>query len=43
VLSACAIGLLLLSGWIGGMLAYKSGVRVAAEQHQAEGFAAYPG
>ena len=42
VLSACAIGLLLISGWIGGMLAYKFGVRVAAERHQADGFTAYP-
>jgi uncharacterized membrane protein len=38
VLSACAIGLLLISGWLGGMLAYRFGVRVAAEQHQAAGF-----
>jgi uncharacterized membrane protein len=43
VLSAVAIGLLLISGWIGGMLAYRFGVRVAAEQDQAEGYAgAYP-
>jgi len=38
ILSAVAIGLLLVSGWIGGMLAYKFGVRVAAEQHQAAGY-----
>ena len=43
VLSAVAIGLLLVSGWIGGMLAYRFGVRVAAERDQAEGYsAAYP-
>jgi uncharacterized membrane protein len=38
VLSAVGIGLLLVSGWIGGMLAYRFGVRVAAEAHQAEGY-----
>jgi uncharacterized membrane protein len=43
VLSAVAIGLLLISGWIGGMLAYRFGVRVAAERDQAEGYSdAYP-
>jgi len=43
VLSALAIGLLLVSGWIGGMLAYRFGVRVAAERDQAEGYSdAYP-
>jgi len=38
VLSAVAIGVLLVSGWIGGMLAYKYGVRVADQKTQAEGF-----
>jgi uncharacterized membrane protein len=42
VLSAIAIGLLLISGWIGGMLAYRFGVRVAREQDQLEGYATYP-
>jgi uncharacterized membrane protein len=43
VLSAIAIGLLLVSGWIGGMLAYRFGVRVAAERDQLEGYGAtYP-
>jgi uncharacterized membrane protein len=31
VLSAAAIGLLMISGWIGGMLTYRYGVRVADE------------
>jgi len=39
VLSACAIALLLASGWIGGMLAYRFGVRVADESAQADGYA----
>jgi uncharacterized membrane protein len=38
VLSLVAIVLLLVSGWIGGMLSYKYGVRVADEKTQAEGF-----
>ena len=38
VLSIVAIALLLVSGWLGGMLAYHYGVRVADEQTQAEGF-----
>lgn len=39
VLSAVAIGLLLVSGWIGGMLAYRYGVRVADEATtQAQGY-----
>jgi uncharacterized membrane protein len=38
VLSAVAVGLLLISGWLGGMLAYRYGVRVAAEADQADGF-----
>jgi uncharacterized membrane protein len=37
-LSAVAIGLLLVSGWLGGMLAYRYGVRVADEVSQQEGF-----
>jgi uncharacterized membrane protein len=37
-LSVVAIGLLLVSGWIGGMLAYRFGVRVAAERDQAEAY-----
>jgi uncharacterized membrane protein len=40
ILSAAAIVLLLASGWLGGMLAYRFGVRVADENTQAEGFAA---
>jgi uncharacterized membrane protein len=39
VLSACAIALLLVSGWIGGMLAYRFGVRVADESAQIDGYA----
>ena len=38
VLSAVAIGLLLISGFLGGKLAYRYGVRVADEATQAEGF-----
>jgi uncharacterized membrane protein len=38
VLSAVAIALLLASGWIGGMLSYKYGVRVAREDTQATGY-----
>jgi uncharacterized membrane protein len=37
-LSAAAIALLLVSGWLGGMLAYRFGVRVATEATQREGF-----
>jgi uncharacterized membrane protein len=37
-LSAVAIGLLLISGWLGGMLSYRYGVRVADEATQAEGY-----
>jgi uncharacterized membrane protein len=37
-LSAVGIALLLVSGWLGGMLAYRFGVRVADEATQAEGF-----
>jgi uncharacterized membrane protein len=39
VLSTVAIGLLLISGTIGGMLAYRFGVRVADEATQGEGYA----
>ncbi len=38
-LSLGALVLLSVSGWIGGMLAYRFGVRVANERTQAEGFA----
>ena len=37
-LSAVAIGFLGVSGYLGGMLAYRYGVRVADEATQAEGF-----
>jgi uncharacterized membrane protein len=37
-LSAAALVLLGLSGWIGGMLTYRFGVRVAREEVQADGF-----
>jgi uncharacterized membrane protein len=39
VLSIVAIALLLVSGWLGGTLTYRYGVRVAAEADQAEGYA----
>lgn len=39
LLSAVALGLLMVSGWIGGMLAYRYGVRVADENTQLEGYA----
>jgi uncharacterized membrane protein len=38
VLSAVALAVLSLSGWIGGMLSYKYGVRVAHEEDQAKHF-----
>jgi uncharacterized membrane protein len=38
ILSLIALALLGVSGWLGGMLAYHYGVRVADEQTQAEGF-----
>jgi uncharacterized membrane protein len=38
VLSAASLGVLGLSGYLGGMLAYRFGVRVADEQTQAAGF-----
>jgi uncharacterized membrane protein len=37
-LSVGALLLLAVSGWLGGRLSYRYGVRVAAEQTQAEGF-----
>jgi len=37
-LSVVAIVLLAASGWIGGMLTYRFGVRVAREEVQAEGY-----
>jgi uncharacterized membrane protein len=39
-LSAVALALLAISGWLGGQLAYRYGVRVADETTQAEGFTA---
>ena len=38
VLSVVALGLLGVSGWLGGRLAYRFGVRVADEETQSEGF-----
>ena len=38
VLSAAALAFLGVSGFLGGMLAYRYGVRVAAETDQAEGY-----
>jgi uncharacterized membrane protein len=38
ILSLVAVGLLGISGWLGGKLAYHYGVRVADEETQAEGF-----
>jgi uncharacterized membrane protein len=40
VLSGAALVVLSVSGWIGGMLAYRYGVRVAHETDQAEAFVA---
>jgi uncharacterized membrane protein len=40
VITIIALVLLGASGWLGGMLAYTFGVRVADETHQAEGFRA---
>ena len=40
VLSIVALALLSVSGWLGGKLAYRYGVRVADEGTQAEGFGA---
>lgn len=39
VLSALSLGTLAVSGYLGGKLAYRYGVRVADEDTQAEGFA----
>lgn len=39
-LSAVSLAALGVSGWLGGKLAYRFGVRVADERTQAEGFAA---
>ena len=39
VLSAVALALLAVSGWLGGELAYRYGVRVADEDTQSEGYA----
>jgi uncharacterized membrane protein len=38
VLSLIALAILGASGWLGGKLAYRYGVRVASEETQAEGF-----
>jgi len=38
VLSAIGVGILAVSGWLGGKLAYHYGVRVADEQTQADGY-----
>jgi uncharacterized membrane protein len=38
VLSGAALLLLVVSGWLGGMLAYRYGVRVAEEENQLEGY-----
>ena len=38
VISLVALGLLGISGWLGGKLAYRYGVRVASEQTQQDGF-----
>jgi len=37
-MSAVALVLLLVSGWLGGELAYRYGVRTAAEEHQVEAY-----
>lgn len=38
ILTVIALGILGASGWLGGMLVYRYGVRVADEAKQAEGF-----
>jgi uncharacterized membrane protein len=38
VLSVVSIGALAVSGFLGGKLAYRYGVRVASQEHQNEGF-----
>lgn len=40
VLSGASLAALAVGGWLGGMLAYRYGVRVADEASQADGFAA---
>jgi uncharacterized membrane protein len=40
ILSAIGLAVLAVSGWLGGKLSYRYGVRVADEETQAEGFAA---
>src|SRR5215475_748208 len=42
-LSAAGLAFLAVSGYLGGKLAYRYGVRVADEQTQAQGYAAKPG
>jgi uncharacterized membrane protein len=42
ILSVVALALLAASGWLGGKLAYRFGVRVADEVTQREGFAPVP-
>ncbi len=42
VLSAVSIAVLAVSGFLGGKLAYRYGVRVASQEHQAEGFQSQP-
>lgn len=39
VISAVALAVLAVSGWLGGKLAYRYGVRVVDERSQADGFA----
>jgi uncharacterized membrane protein len=38
VISGVALALLVISGWLGGMLAYRYGVRVADEDAQLSGY-----
>jgi uncharacterized membrane protein len=38
VLSAAALAALAVSGWLGGRLSYRYGVRVADEASQADGY-----
>jgi uncharacterized membrane protein len=38
ILSIVALLVLTVSGWLGGMMAYRFGVRVARESDQAEGY-----
>ncbi len=39
ILSIVALAVLAVSGWLGGMMTYRYGVRVARESDQAEGYA----